>query len=115
MMEAKTKWQDTVLDKLDMENIVKNTPLDITVDFQLVAEAQAKATWEAAFEAGKLEGRREVVVWVLLLPREPEMEDRFSNPETPMWHIVVEQDELQDQLRLWFKDNPKLLKDWGIE
>jgi len=80
-----------------------------------IAQEQAKATWEAAFEAGKLEGRREVVVWVLLLPREPEMEDRFSNPETPMWHIVVEQDELQDQLRLWFKDNPKLLKDWGIE
>lgn len=67
-----------------------------------IAEAQAKITWEKAFKAGK----REVVEFIGEKPFEHSIHGHCTGDcFACRW---------QAQLKIWFKDNPELLKEWGI-
>lgn len=69
-------------------------------------EWQAHITWAARdqeIEQARQGGRREVVEWILKTGTCPEC---GMGIETKVW---------QAQLKEWFKDNPELLKELGIE
>ena len=66
-MEAKTKWQDTIMNDqqiIDAQNqfiaehpdIILQFPLSGWIRDSALLEAQAEATWEAAYQAGQEQG-----------------------------------------------------------
>ena len=60
----------------------------------------------------KQEGRREVVEWIQKEGIWSQVPFEGKRKEETMWCLFPE--EWQAQLKLWFKDNPKLLKEWGV-
>ena len=61
---------------------------------------------EANVEEARLNGIREVVEWIESVPpREIDGADQYT--------VTLEQ--WQAKLKDWLKDNPELLKEWGIE
>lgn len=101
---GKMPWEETVLTPKQLEKV-------IMLDYELALKAQAKITGDIAFKAGwrkaSIEvgaiafqkgikaGRREVVEWAV------NNSDIICNPQ---W---------QAQLKIWFNNNPALLK--GLE
>lgn len=55
---------------------------------------------EIFFEAGKQEGRRDVVEFV---------------EQHGFYNLWTHKEVWQAQFKIWFKDNPELLKEWGIK
>ena len=93
-MEAKT-WQDTVL------------PGHYTPEEFARLKKQAEATWksrDSEVKEAEQAGMRKVVEWIcsfICFTNEQDMPKLFN-----LWKA---------QLKIWFKDNPELLKEWGIK
>ena len=102
-MEAK----DTVMPELYTKSIYMGSdyhpsfklPLEMKHSLDRVTQAQA----EISFPEGKQAGIREVVEFYIWW----EFGQYGHDTELDIaW---------QDKLKVWFKDNPELLKEWGLE
>jgi len=93
-MEAK----DTVMTKAQLRALPK-------IDRDSVLLAQAEFTWDKAKERYLAEGRQEVVEFINNSGRYSCGDDYTFLRFGEAW---------QAKLKSWFKDNPELLKEWGI-
>ena len=88
-----SNWKDTVMSDEDLQSIeelelyhFKSKKLE-----KAIAQAQAEISFKA--------GIKEVVEWIV-------DNGLWINCPEEIWEV---------QLKIWFKDNPELLKLWGIE
>ena len=96
-VKAKT-WQGTVMDRVTIEGMIRGMPSTSTIEINTairIAQAQAEISFEV--------GMRIVVEFV----------EKISQAGHPSKFIPSS--DWQAQLKVWFKDNPELLKKWGID
>lgn len=123
MGARETVMSDTAIQKAIDDEFNKETTslLAHDEDFQFkraIALAQTEVTWKArdveieaakvqGFEAGLEQGEslaKKVVEWIELNHHYPQTKGGYYFA-TSIW---------QAQLKIWFKDNPELLKKWGL-
>ncbi len=132
------KPEDTVMKPRQILDLVwsgKGSPLDMDRRLLKVAQAQAEITGKIMYEEGRLYGKqesllnqtiieqqvkdarqaaiREVVEWILAHSSTPMRSNLDPTVFTFAMHMSL--DIWQEQLKIWFKDNPELLKELGIE
>ena len=70
---------------------------------------------ETIYQAGKKAGIREVVEWISdnsTIYRDTELDYECTSFAD---QLLIDEDDWQAQLKTWFKDQPELLKLWGIK